>query len=352
MQVIMNLDVDKVAVANKPLTQWDYGQKLQLNGVDLPTIYEVHFSTYKTKGALVVDATGNIVDIPDEILASACADKINVYVYVKTETDGTTVYKGIINCNMRSKPDDYPVEIFEKVTKWEEVLNNYAPVIMEKIEFSGNPLINNTVLENTLERVAYLDITTNNLFAPTATSKTVSGIAYTVKKDGFVSATGTATANAWLELGKVKLEVGKRYKLCGNPSTDCPIALYKKDDSTLSILNRELNGVEFVAEEDEANVWIRVDKNITVSNKVFKPMITEDMKATYYRYIPKNGFDLTVVNNADSTESRIYTVKTGMNKILLFEGGVNFKCSPNPDASLKYAVDTKAYIDSKLANLS
>lgn len=122
MQVIMNLAVDKVAVANKPLTQWDYGQKLQLDGVDLPTSYEVHFSTYKTKDALVIKATSNIVNIPDAILASVCADKINVYVYVKTETDGTTVYKGIINCNMRSKPDDYPQELWESIDEWYHII--------------------------------------------------------------------------------------------------------------------------------------------------------------------------------------------------------------------------------------
>lgn len=142
MMITINLQDGIVSKANKKLTQWDYGQQLQLSGVELPTSYEVHFSTYKTKDALVIKATSNIVDIPDAILANVCADKINVYVYVKTETDGTTVYKGIINCNMRSKPDDYPQEMWESINEWhhiiEEVNESTAELIDARVDADGS----------------------------------------------------------------------------------------------------------------------------------------------------------------------------------------------------------------------
>ena len=57
-------------VGTLPLWQYDYGQILQITGLDLPTNYEVHFSNQEhgQSKTMIGDHTGVI--IPDEYLTS------------------------------------------------------------------------------------------------------------------------------------------------------------------------------------------------------------------------------------------------------------------------------------------
>ena len=100
----MSLSEGRV-VYSEPLYQYDYGQKLVLEGVNLPASYEVHFSNFEHGESVtqIADSTG--VTIPDMLLTSG--QRIFVWVYLHdTETDGETVYKGIIPVNGRAKPTD------------------------------------------------------------------------------------------------------------------------------------------------------------------------------------------------------------------------------------------------------
>ena len=102
----MSLSEGRV-VYSEPLYQYDYGQKLVLEGVNLPASYEVHFSNFEHGESVtqIADSTG--VTIPDMLLTSG--QKIFVWVYLhNAETDGETVYKGIIPVNERAKPSDAP----------------------------------------------------------------------------------------------------------------------------------------------------------------------------------------------------------------------------------------------------
>lgn len=102
----MSLSEGRV-VYSEPLYQYDYGQKLVLEGVNLPASYEVHFSNFEHGESVtqIADSTG--VTIPDMLLTSG--QKIFVWVYLHSEeTDGETVYKGIIPVNERAKPSDTP----------------------------------------------------------------------------------------------------------------------------------------------------------------------------------------------------------------------------------------------------
>lgn len=87
------------------LFQYDYGQKLVIAGVELPTAYEVHFSNTDIGNSKtqIGDSTG--VTIPDEYLLSG--EKIHVWIYLHDgESDGETEYHGIINVTKRAKPTD------------------------------------------------------------------------------------------------------------------------------------------------------------------------------------------------------------------------------------------------------
>ena len=92
---------------HEELYQYDYGQKLVLEGVALPTTYEVHFSNNEHGESVTQlgDSTG--VNIPDMLLTTG--QKIYVWVYLHNDsTDGETVYRGVIPVNERAKPTDAP----------------------------------------------------------------------------------------------------------------------------------------------------------------------------------------------------------------------------------------------------
>ena len=86
--------------------QYDYGQILQLDGVDLPQAYEVHFSNQETGGTTITqlgDADG--VTVPDELFLSG--EDIFVWVFLHAGLDdGETAYKIVIPVKDRPQPSD------------------------------------------------------------------------------------------------------------------------------------------------------------------------------------------------------------------------------------------------------
>lgn len=98
-----------ITVSPNLFYQWDYGQTIQLEGVNLPDNYEVHFATglYGDSIAVTGDSTG--VMIPDELLE--IGKDILGWVFVKTETSGLTKYSFTIYVKKRAKPTEPRPEI-------------------------------------------------------------------------------------------------------------------------------------------------------------------------------------------------------------------------------------------------
>lgn len=92
------------------LTQWDYGQKLQIIGLEGLKRPEVHFAGASSAAALICPATvqedGSIVArIPDRLLERG--EDIRAYVYVADGQSGETVYTMTLHVARRAKPEDY-----------------------------------------------------------------------------------------------------------------------------------------------------------------------------------------------------------------------------------------------------
>lgn len=105
----MNDNILKVAfggnrmVTSNALWQYDYGQILQIKGINLPEMYEVHFSVSDSGNAYVSIGDENGVDIPDELLETG--DSIYAHIYLHTGTDdGETEYRIVIPVHKRAKP--------------------------------------------------------------------------------------------------------------------------------------------------------------------------------------------------------------------------------------------------------
>ena len=100
----------------KGIWQWDYGQILRIQGLNLPSAVEIHFSLDEHGGEAVrrigvtKDGVTDVV-VPDTMLEneSAYGDSYYffAYIYLTDETSGNTEYKIRAKVSTRSKPEGY-----------------------------------------------------------------------------------------------------------------------------------------------------------------------------------------------------------------------------------------------------
>lgn len=111
------------------LWQWDYGQVLRIQGLNLPKAVEIHFSLQETDGEAVrrvgftKDGVTDVV-IPESMLENEeTIDSYNIYafIYLTNETSGQTEYKICMPVKARPKPEAFTkpedVEIFHEAIK-------------------------------------------------------------------------------------------------------------------------------------------------------------------------------------------------------------------------------------------
>lgn len=86
--------------------QWNYGQVLRINGIDLPHSFQVHFSnTPKVGTATTSIGTDGEVVIPDVYLTTGKTVYAWIFLH-DTETDGETMYAITIPVIPRPQPTD------------------------------------------------------------------------------------------------------------------------------------------------------------------------------------------------------------------------------------------------------
>lgn len=97
------------------LWQYDYGQILRIQGLDLPTAVEIHFSL-QSRGGESIPRTGNTIDgvttvaIPNVLLANeGCVIDYSIFafIYITDENKGFTHRKITLRVRSRPKPGDY-----------------------------------------------------------------------------------------------------------------------------------------------------------------------------------------------------------------------------------------------------
>ena len=95
------------------LTQWDYGQKLEIHGLALPASFQVHFSCKKSNEAIVrlgttINGVGSTV-IPDSILEQDT--EIRAWIYLVGDGTGETIKLIQLPLTVRPKPQDFISQI-------------------------------------------------------------------------------------------------------------------------------------------------------------------------------------------------------------------------------------------------
>lgn len=96
----------------RSLRQWDYGQVLQFEGIDLPAAYTVHFANQPTNGNAKTQVGGpDGVTILDEYLTTGLPVYAWVYLHSGAD-DGETVYSVTIPVTKRPRPvEDEPTPV-------------------------------------------------------------------------------------------------------------------------------------------------------------------------------------------------------------------------------------------------
>lgn len=128
-----------------------------------------------------------------------------------------------------------------------------------------------------------------NLLKPTLQSETKYGVTCTNNGDGTYTVNGTSTIEITFTIGLVPSIFGMNYRLTGCPSggskTTFFLASITKDEQ-LFVAYDIGNGATYIPSNDTIPIRIYVKKNTTISNLVFKPMVTTDLNATYDDFVP------------------------------------------------------------------
>ena len=150
-----------------------------------------------------------------------------------------------------------------------------------------------------------------NLLKPTLQTTTLNGVTCTDNGDGTYTLNGTATSTVDLIVGEAETINGKQY-LCNG----VPVILSDSSFSTTCIVIRTSdwktvgkNGVVFTAESSKTEIAIHVESGVTVSNVVFKPMITTDLSVTYDDFVPYTGDGETLTHDVAELKNDLDKIK-------------------------------------------
>ena len=107
-------------VMTDTLYQYDYGQKLKVEGITaLPQTFQAHFSNVQRGGvSITVTGINGMVDVPNSLLMTG--KRIYCWIYVTETGSGETVYQILMPVQSRPMPEYYDVEdvgVFDSVVQ-------------------------------------------------------------------------------------------------------------------------------------------------------------------------------------------------------------------------------------------
>lgn len=133
--IIVNFDKNELCKKAYGLWQYDYGQVLRIQGLNLPTAAEIHFALQETGGEAVTrigitkDGVTDVT-IPDSLLEADGASQdyqIYVFVYLATPESGETTRRITLGVKSRPRPEAFNTpgegKLFEEAI---QAVNNAA----------------------------------------------------------------------------------------------------------------------------------------------------------------------------------------------------------------------------------
>lgn len=185
------------------LTQWDYGQKLYIKGLELPEVLEVHFSNNREKEAIVrtavTEGSYSVVAIPDVMLEKN-ADII-AYVYLVGHESGETIRSVILKVEPRVKPHNYVSAYPDAEKLLHDVLDKINNNIADNTSFKADMLSDYESYKQDLTN-------SNNAFQSGLKSEQQSYfLAWSEKVDGSIKEAQRATEQCYNAISSLQIEI-------------------------------------------------------------------------------------------------------------------------------------------------
>lgn len=160
-----------------PLYQWDYGQTLEIESLDLPPLIEVHFACPNMKEAIVHPCSVSngvaSVTIPNRCLEQA--DTITAWVYEINGTTGCTTKTILIPVVARTRPgrnEEIPQDVSDKYTELITEVNEAVGSIT-----SGDLMVGRAAHATSADRAAEAHMAHTTPYAESAAFATGAGVA-------------------------------------------------------------------------------------------------------------------------------------------------------------------------------
>lgn len=285
--------VEKNRYTVDKLYQWDLNQTLQIYGLSLASIPEIHFTNTAMDGAIVrqaqMDGAGVITaDIPNSLLQKP--NKITAYVCVYAGDTFETLYTINIPVKARQKPNDYTIEDND-----EEI-------------YSFNALTNKT----------------NNLISSNTTFKETITNAF----DSFKSGVENVIEGVKSHVNRVD----NPHNVTAEQIGALPVEGGSITGDTLGINN---NHAQAVADSDDVQIKhlanneditchtaIRISDNESLMNSLKLLKRVDDVENEYHLHGDHNKPTASYVGNGDSTAREIMTGGYGSMVVITSENGM------------------------------
>ena len=138
-----------------------------------------------------------------------------------------------------------------------------------------------------------------NLLNPTAQTQTINGVTFTNNGDGTYTANGTASDSVWFCIENFNdFSILENTKLVGCPASGDISTTYSVRIICFKGSTTGKNYIDYGDEVIVSNIpsdaqsiglYIVIRNDTTVSNLLFKPMLTKDLSATYDDFVPYTG---------------------------------------------------------------
>ena len=146
-----------------------------------------------------------------------------------------------------------------------------------------------------------------NLLNPTLATTTKNGVTCTDNGDGTYTFNGTVATGNYEQFNLLsnKISAGT-YKLVGNPDYSLGCSLYFSGHGGEEIDYGNGGIVNFASDITTTDLYIYIPSGITLTNVVFKPMITENLNATYDDYVLYTGDGETLTEDVAELKNDLY----------------------------------------------
>ena len=152
--------VEKNSYTVEPLYQWDKDQVLEIYGLSLASVPEIHFANAAMSRAIVrqasMDAAGVVrVEVPNSLLQKPYT--IQVYVCTYAGSTFETQYKLELPVKARTQPADYTLEDDPEVYSFNALENQVVNALarMEKLNADSNTKLAAATAAQVAAKTAY-----------------------------------------------------------------------------------------------------------------------------------------------------------------------------------------------------